>query len=255
MPGPIGILYPGHSAEDDYLELEARLGDGPQFVVQHTVMAEDAHRVDALLDWGRADRLADGARALAPHRPSAVVWACTSGSFAYGWNGAHEQAAGLTAATGVPASSTSLAFVTAVRALGCSAVAVVATYPDDVARLFASFLESGGVRVTSLRSHGIVMAAEVGTVAGPEVLAIATSGDDPEAEALLLPDTALHTIAYLEALERAVGKPVLTANQVSAWEGLRLAGHRRAHPGLGALFAGTSRTDRPLFREDSWGER
>ena len=34
-----------------------------------------------------------GARALAPHRPSAVVWACTSGSFAFGWDGAHDQAA------------------------------------------------------------------------------------------------------------------------------------------------------------------
>ncbi len=255
MPGPIGILYPGHSAEDDYLELEDRLAGGVRFVVQHTVMAEDAHRVDALLDWGRADRLADGARALAPHRPSAVLWACTSGSFVFGWDGAHDQADRLAAAAGVPASSTSLAFVDAVRALGCSAVAVAATYPDDVARLFTGFLESAGIRVTSLRSHGIVMAAEVGTVAGPDVLAIATSGDDPDAEAVLLPDTALHTIPYLDALERAVGKPVLTANQVSAWEGLRLAGHRPAHPGLGALFAGTSRPDRPHRREDRWNER
>jgi maleate cis-trans isomerase len=255
MPGPIGILYPGHSAEDDYLELEARLGDGPQFVVQHTVMAEDAHRVDALLDWGRADRLADGARALAPHRPSAVVWACTSGSFAFGWDGAHEQAARLAVAAGVPASSTSLAFVNAVRAMGCSAVAVAATYPDEVARLFTGFLSSGGIRVTSQRSHGIVMATEVGTVTGPDVLAIATGGDDPEADALLLPDTALHTVAYLDVLERAVGKPVLTANQVSAWEGLRLAGYRPTHPGLGALFAATSWPDRPHCREDSWNER
>jgi maleate cis-trans isomerase len=255
MPAPIGVLYPGHSAEDDYVELEARLGGGMRFVVQHTVMVEDAHRVDALLDWGRADRLADGARALAAHQPAAVVWACTSGSFAFGWDGAHEQAARLAAAAGIPASSTSLAFVNAVRALEVSTVAVAATYPGDVARLFTDFLERGGIRVTRLRSHGIVMAAEVGTVAGPDLVAIATSGDDPDAEALLLPDTALHTIAYLDALERAVGKPVLTANQVSAWEGLRLAGHRPAHPGLGALFAGTARPDRPLRREDRWEER
>jgi maleate cis-trans isomerase len=218
-------------------------------------MVEDAHRVDALLDWGREDRLAEGARGLAPHRPSAVVWACTSGSFAFGWAGAHEQAARLAAAAGIPASSTSLAFVNAVHALGCSSVTVVATYPEDVARLFAAFLESGGIRVTGLRSHGIVKAAEVGTVPGRDVLAIATAGDVPDAEALLLPDTALHTIAYLDALERAVGKPVLTANQVSAWEGLRLAGHRSAHPGLGALFAGTSPPERPHGREDSWDER
>ena len=255
MTGPIGVLYPGHSAEDDYLELEARLGGGPRFVVQHTEMVEDAHRVDALLDWGRAERLADGARALAPLRPSAVVWACTSGSFAFGWEGAHEQAARLAAVAGVPASSTSLAFVNAVRALGVGAVAVAATYPDDVAQLFAGFLERDGIRVTSLRSHDIVMAAEVGTLTEPDLLAIAAGGDDPDAEALLLPDTALHTIAYLDALERAVGKPVLTANQVSAWEGLRLAGHRPAHSGLGALFDGTSRTDGHSEGEDRCDDR
>jgi maleate cis-trans isomerase len=52
-----------------------------------------------------------------------------------------------------------------------------------------------------------------------------------------VPDTALHTVRSLAALEQAVGKPVITANQVSVWEGLRLAGReapRRA--GLGSLF-------------------
>ncbi|MGE3288597.1 MAG: maleate cis-trans isomerase, partial [Pseudonocardia sp.] len=139
---------------------------------------------------------------------------------------------------GVPASSTSLAFVAAARALGVDRVAVAATYPDDVARLFADFLHRADIHVTSLRSHGIVTAAEVGTIGGTALLDIATAGDHPDAGALLLPDTALHTVAHVEALERALGKPVLTANQVSAWEGLRIAGHRDAHPGLGSLFAG-----------------
>ena len=232
----IGVLYPGHSAEDDYDELAARVG--VPFAVAHTEMVEDAHRLDALLDWGRADRLAEGAGALARLRPAAVVWACTSGSFAFGWEGAHEQAAALAEAAGVPASSTSLAFVAAARALGVAEVAVVATYPDDVARLFADFLRHAGLRVTSARSHDIITAAEVGTLDGERLRAIAAAGDDPAAQALLLPDTALHTVAHVEALEAALGKPVLTANQVSAWEGLRLAGAARPCPGLGALFAG-----------------
>jgi maleate cis-trans isomerase len=248
MAGPIGILYPGHSAEDDYPSLEARLRDGTRFAVAHTVMVRDAHQIDELLDWGRADRLAAGARALAPCRPAAVVWACTSGSFAYGWKGAHEQADRLAAAAGVPASSTSLAFVRAARALGVGKVAVVATYPDDVARLFVDFLDCAGIGVISLRSHDIVTAAEVGTLGERRLLDIATDGDDPRASAVLLPDTALHTVAHVAALERALGKPVLTANQVSAWEGLRLAGRRIDHVGLGALFAGSGpagMADRP----------
>jgi maleate cis-trans isomerase len=245
MGRPIGILYPGHSAEDDYQLLEAQLGDGTRFAVAHTTMVEDAHRLDALLDWGRADRLAAGARALAPRGPAAVVWACTSGSFAFGWDGAREQARGLAEAAGVPASSTSLAFVRAARALGLDRVGVVATYPDDVARLFVEFLRRGGIGVTSLHSHGIVTAAEVGTLTGQRLRDIAVEGDDPAAQTLLFPDTALHTVAHVEALERALGKPVLTANQVSAWEGLRLAGRRDAR-GPGTLFTGAGRPARRI---------
>jgi maleate cis-trans isomerase len=237
MTGPVGILYPGYSAEDEYATLELRLGGAARFAVAHTMMVEDAHRLDALLDWGRADRLAEGARALAPHRPSSVVWACTSGSFAFGWDGAREQAGRLADAAGVPASSTSLAFVRAAQALGLREVAVVATYPDDVADLFVAFLRRGGIEVTSLRSHGIVTAAEVGTLTGERLLHVAIDGDAPAAEALLFPDTALHTVAHVETLEQTLGKPVLTANQVSAWEGLRLAGRLTARPRLGALFA------------------
>src|SRR5207248_11734249 len=47
-----------------------------------------------------------------------------------------------------------------------------------------------------------------------QVLALATENDHVDAEAVLLPDTALHTVAWLEALEDACRKPVLTANQV-----------------------------------------
>jgi len=231
---PIGVLYPGHSAEDDYEELARRVG--VPFAVRHTVMTEDAHRVDALLDWGRADRLAAGAGALAALAPAAVVWACTSGSFAFGWDGAHEQAASLAAVAGVPATSTSLAFVAAARALGVTEVAVAATYPDDVARLFVEFLRRAGLRVTSMRSHDIVTAAEVGTLDGERLLSIAAAGDDPAAQALLLPDTALHTVGHVAALEHALGKPVLTANQVSFWKALRLAGDTRHYTGLSALL-------------------
>jgi maleate cis-trans isomerase len=51
-----------------------------------------------------------------------------------------------------------------------------------------------------------------------------------------VPDTALHTVAWLDDLEERLGKPVLTANQVSVWEGLRVAGDRTVRTGLGTLF-------------------
>jgi maleate cis-trans isomerase len=230
----VGVLYPGHSAEDDYPLLEERLGD-VTFRVQHTDIGEDAHRVDALLRMGSAERLAAGAEGLREAGVDSVLWGCTSGSFVFGWDGAHQQAAAVGELLGVPASSTSLAFAQAAHALGLSRVALSATYPEDVAEAFVGFLGRAGLVVLGMQSHGIITAAEVGTLGREEVLEVARSGDHDDAEAVLLPDTALHTIAWLEQLEEAVGKPVLTANQVTAWHGLRIAGDHAPRTALGTL--------------------
>lgn len=232
----LGFLYPGHSAEDDYPRIEQMLDSDIRLHLVHTDIGEDAHRVDALLEMGSAERLAAGVEELRLTGAEAVVWACTSGSFVFGWEGAHEQVRTLARAAGLPASSTSFAFAHAVREVGAARVAIAATYPEDVAEHFTAFLKSAGAAVVSMRGSGIVTAAEVGTWGWPEVRELARAGDHPEADALLLPDTALHTAAYVRDLEAEVGKPVLTANQVTVWEALRLAERRVNAPSLGALF-------------------
>jgi maleate cis-trans isomerase len=235
MGHTVGILYPGRSAEDDYPAMERLLGDVSLPVV-HTLMREDAHRVDALLDVGGPDVLASGAQELRALGVQTAMWACTSGSFVFGWDGATAQVAGVSDAAGVPASSTSFAFVNAVRHLGLRRVAIAATYPEDVASRFGAFLDHAGIEVVALSCRGIVTAAEVGTLGRDDVLDFVAANDHPGAEAVLVPDTALHTVAWLDDLEERLGKPVLTANQVSVWEGLRIAGDRTLRTGLGTLF-------------------
>lgn len=240
MADTVGFLYPGHSAEDDYPRLAHLLNEAGAEVrlpLVHTDIGEDAHRVDALLRMGSAARLAAGVDAVRAHGAQAVVWACTSASFVFGWDGAHAQVAELSRTASLPASSTSLAFAHAVRELGVSRVAVAATYPEDVAEHFARFLWVSGAEVVSQRGSGIITAAEVGTWGWREVLAMARAGDHPAADAVLLPDTALHTAAWVTRLEAELGKPVLTANQVTVWEGLRLLGRTVHCPQLGALFS------------------
>lgn len=246
----VGLLYPGESAADDYRHAERMLAAEPQgpvrFPVGVTSVGEDAHRIDALLDLGSAERLGQGAEELLRRDAhglgvrdpiGAVVWACTSGSFVFGLDGAQEQVAQLERHTGLPASSTSLAFVHAARDLGVSRVAVAASYPDDVTACFTELLGRCGITVTSLTSHGIETAAEVGTLGLDSVCAMVQRTDRLDAEAVLVPDTAMHTLAGLQRLEEEAGMPVLTANQVTVWEGLRLLGRRTHAPGLGSLTA------------------
>ena len=255
----LGLLYPGHAAEDDLPWLvDALFPDRSVSAdVVHTSVGEDAHRIDALLDLGSADRLREGIAALARNGADVAVWACTSGSFVFGWHGARRQVAELEADFGGPASSTSLAFVEALRALELRRVAVAATYPEPVTSCFVDLLTDAGIEVLTSGSRDIVTAEEVGMVGREAGLALVAAGDHPDAEAVLVPDTALHTVRWLDDLESAVGKPVLTANQVTIWEALRLArrpvrasGHGRlftaALPQIPAAPTGTDETDPPV---------
>lgn len=221
----VGILYPGHSAEDDYPRAERLLGSSVSLPVVHTTVGIDTHEIHALIDTGSPERLREGAARLAPAMPDAAMWACTSGSFVYGLDGARRQAAAVEAQLGVPASSTSLAFAAAVRELGLERVAIGATYPDDLAGLFRTFLGDAGIGVVALGTLGIMDASEGGTLTRSRVLDLAVANRHPDAQAILLPDTALHTMAWLAELQEVAGVPVLTANQVTIWQGLRLAGH------------------------------
>lgn len=241
----VGLLYPGHSAEDDFPRFEHRLraaGVDVRLPLVHTRMDEDAHRLDALLEWGRADHLAEGARQLVEdHAADSVLWACTSGSFAFGPEGAAAQSEQLAASAGRPASSTSFAFVDACRHLDVRRVAVAASYPADVAERFVAFLAAAGVEVAAMGSHGIYTAAEVGTLGHDAVTDIVREARRPDVDAVLVPDTAMHTLEWLDDLEEAADAVVLTANQVTVWKGLQLLGTDPVSPGAGTLFAGGAR--------------
>ncbi|MGW7254987.1 maleate cis-trans isomerase family protein [Streptomyces sp. NPDC054834] len=232
----LGILYPGHFAEDDYARIEQLLGSDIRVDLVRIEVAEDIHRVDALREMGSPERLAASVEGLRLAGAEAVVWASPSGSLGHGWEAAQEQVRALARSAGMPASSTSFAFVHAVRELGVRRVAVGVPAPQEVADLFADFLRAGGVEVAGVRAAGAVTAEEIAEWGETETLALARAADAAGAEAVVLPDTAWHTAAHVPLLEEALGKPVLTANQVTVWEGLRLADRRVNAPALGALF-------------------
>ena len=231
----IGILYPLYSAEDDYPRLAAALEPAVEVQVVHTD-SPNLHRIDESLITGSREYLLVGAEELRPHNVAACLWACTSASFAFGVEGAKRQARDLVDALGVPASSTSLAFLSASKALGLKRVAVAATYPEELSNAFRAFLETGGVEVVHMGCLGVWTGDEVALIERKEVLRFARANDHPDAEAVLIPDTALHTVDFLPELEAAVGKTVLTANQVTMWEALRLANRLTPQSNLGRLM-------------------
>lgn len=238
-PARLGFLYPGHAAEDDYPLMGALMAPPAEVHLVHTQFLEDAHTVEALTEMGSVARLTKGAALLVDTDIESVLWTSTSASFVLGLEGIRQQIDTLEKLLNVPASTTAMAFARAVKAIDARTVAIAATYPENVAERFKGFLSHFGIDAVHLSSRGIVTAAEVGTLEKDEVIQFALANSENDADALLIPDTALHSAAWLPDLEQATGKAVLTANQVSFWEALRLCGKLRPQPGLGRLFEET----------------
>ncbi|MEC7516524.1 MAG: hypothetical protein VX784_15260, partial [Pseudomonadota bacterium] len=60
----------------------------------------------------------------------------------------------------------------------------------------------------------------------------------PAADGVLIAGTGFRCVAILEALEQDLGRPVVSANQASLWQGLRRAGVGRPVTGFGRLLRG-----------------
>jgi maleate isomerase len=57
-----------------------------------------------------------------------------------------------------------------------------------------------------------------------------------EAEAVFLGGNGMRTIGAIQALEKALGRPVITSNQVAFWGALRMANINARVSGYGQLF-------------------
>jgi maleate isomerase len=62
------------------------------------------------------------------------------------------------------------------------------------------------------------------------------AGCPADADGVLIAGTGFRCVAILDALERELKRPVLSANQASLWHCLRIAGVKAKVQGYGSLF-------------------
>lgn len=177
------------------------------------------------------------AATLAELKPDVVVFAHTAGSMLGGPAYDAELVAMLAKEVGCPAVTTASAAVAALRACQATRLALLTPYPEEMTLKERAFIEQAlpGVKVVCHRSLNLASGLAIGDLEPSVAYREARRTDTSEAEALFLSGTNWRTIEVIEAMEADLGKPVLTANQVTMWAILRQLGIS-PRPGFGSLF-------------------
>jgi maleate isomerase len=177
-----------------------------------------------------------GTRDVLAADPLVVAYACTSGSFVHGVAGERRLVDAMHAAGAADAVTTSGALLEALAALGAERVAVATPYVAEVTARLHDFLAEAGV--TTVSSAHLGLKGNIWKVPYETTAQLVREADSPAADAVFVSCTNLPTYDLITPLEQELGKPVLTANQVTVWAALRLAGEPAAvGPGQRLLSA------------------
>jgi len=122
--------------------------------------------------------------------------------------------------------------------LGVSRLALLSPYVAQVSDGLRAVLARGGVDTPVFGTFDEAEETRVARIDRESLIAAACAlGSDPGCEALFLSCTNLRTLEAIESIEAAIGKPVLSSNQVLAWHMLALAGQDDPQTGFGRLLA------------------
>lgn len=185
------------------------------------------------------ETLVAAARLLAHAGMDAVVWNGTSGAWR-GLDADRRACDAITAATGTPATTATLAQIEAFERWGVRRYGLAVPYLPEVRdRIVATYGEAGYDAVnTALLARPIETNRAFAEVPHDEIRDLVRRADAPDAQAIAVICTNFPAAWLVAELEGALGKPVFDSTLLAAWAGLRLAGIATRIGGWGCLFEG-----------------
>lgn len=211
-------------------ELRRWFPSAAQCTVTYTETVPYRDKLELVSRLGNPSLLDAPVRELVGRGAEAVAYLCTACSFVNGTAGERALREAMMKSGAPQALTTSGAITRALRALRARRVAVVHPYQERVGRLLSAYLVASGFDVVSERPLALNTAESVRTVTAQQVLDAVLAGDHPEADTLVISCTALPTYDALPDLEQRLGKPVVSANQATAWALLGAVGQRAHGP-------------------------
>jgi maleate isomerase len=182
------------------------------------------------------EELEDGSRRLADADVDVLLLGLTAPSSRKGLGYDRELKKRMEDASGKPATTAATATVEALNILGVKRLALCAPWSDEVNGFTASFLEASGFEVPTRKALGVIQNLEIGALAPQTAYDLGRAVNSDKVDAVMLACGNWHSMEVVDRLEKDIGKPVITTNQVSMWGALRILGHVKSLPGYGTLL-------------------
>jgi maleate isomerase len=164
-----------------------------------------------------------------------ICWNGTSGA----WKGTEADraiCAAITAETGIPATTGTLAQYEAFRAHGIRRYALAVPYLAEVRDLVLDVYGGEGFECVSNAHLGISDNFAFAELSLDVLRELIRKADHPDAEAIVVICTNLAAARVVEELEQELGKPIHDSLVVSLWHPLRMIGWQQPIPGWGRLM-------------------
>jgi maleate isomerase len=173
-----------------------------------------------------AQNAAQTAMTLVQVEPMLLLYGHAASSYAGGVKGNEGIRREIYDATGIPTLTAADATVRCLKSLAVERIWMIAPYPPPIAQSGADFLTANGFDVRAVAGMGVDRVADLKNISTQTVYdqALRTAAQ-ADADAMYICGTGVQTRLVVGALERTLGKPVVTANLAALWAVLEELGH------------------------------
>ena len=164
-----------------------------------------------------------------------VVYGCTSGTIAAGYNSIEKKIK--LAKPEAKVTTPSTAAISALKKLNIKKVSIFTPYLKNLNDEVVEFFKKENFVVTSNSYFGIESDIDIGKVDQDYLYEVLSKIELNDAEALFISCTALPALSIIEKLEKKLNKIVLSSNQALIWDTFEKIGKSDSVKGFGKLFS------------------
>ena len=163
-----------------------------------------------------------------------VVYACTSGTIAAGYNSIETKIKQAKSEAKVTTPST--AAIKALKKLKIKKISVFTPYIKNLNNDVVEFFKKENFEVTSNSYFDISNDLDIGKIDQDYLFEVLSNMDLKNSDALFVSCTALPVLSIIDKLEKKINKIVLSSNQALIWDTLEAIGKNNSIKGYGKLF-------------------